>query len=233
MDSRELVGDSSQWAPVELDGCPFGRVVAASCPGQPPLRITSELHPEELQHAASLAPAALRQWVSGRLCLATAIARCGPERAPLLPGPNGRPSTPTGVIGSLSHKGAAAVAVAARVEPNSIQAVGVDVEFPTGSDLRLASRILVGPESERAQLLTGSALIGFVTLHYAVKEAVYKCAADDEQDELDFDDIEVIESPRGDPRGWCASRAIVRGATEIRVAVLQRGGWIVAVTARQ
>src|SRR5580700_5078045 len=94
------------WEPAEVLGCPFGPLVCAVCPTNVPMRVITSLHPIEQKYALSLEPAQRqREWVGGRLCLATALAQMSSARTALLPSPSGAPIVPAGTGGSISHKG--------------------------------------------------------------------------------------------------------------------------------
>ena len=136
---------------------------------------------------ASGAASAMRRRASGaaRIAARTLLAELGSEAsAPLSRKPSGAPSWPAGLIGSLAHDEAFAVAVAARAGP--YLGLGVDIEpaEPLPSDL--VDHVLL--PAERAE--TGADGVAR-RLVFAGKEAVYKAIHPLDGSDLEYPDIEV------------------------------------------
>ncbi|PWI17106.1 4'-phosphopantetheinyl transferase [Streptomyces sp. Act143] len=130
------------------------------------------LHDEE---RALLAPAAVerrrREFATGRVCARQALAALGvPLSGPLLRGPDGAPSWPDGVRGSITHcpgYRAAAVAFAA-----DARALGIDAEPP--APLSPAATAALTTAAERAALPPPHARVPWETVLFSAKEAAYK-----------------------------------------------------------
>lgn len=152
---------------------PHGRVVAVEV-GDPDDDALAELHPDERERAATLAPLRRREWVAGRRALRRALpTRIDPYDVPFFADDRGAPRLPAGVVGSVSHKRALAVALAA---PDAGWTVGVDLEPARREPGRvdIASRVLTPAERAIADALTGESRERAVLLAFALKEALYK-----------------------------------------------------------
>ncbi len=90
-----------------------------------------------------------RELVTGRTALHAAI---GDREAPILADDRGAPALPAGWVGSISHKGALAAAIAA---PAGDGWVGVDVERAAPSRVDIAGRILTPRERGAAARTAG------------------------------------------------------------------------------
>ncbi len=149
---------------------PHGRVVAVEV-GEPDDHALAELHPGERERAATLAPLRRREWVAGRRALRRALVT--PYEVPFFADDRGAPQLPRGVVGSVSHKRALAVALAA---PDDGWTVGVDLEPARREPGRvdIASRVLTPAERAIADALAGASRERAVLLAFALKEALYK-----------------------------------------------------------
>jgi 4'-phosphopantetheinyl transferase EntD len=121
-----------------------------------------DLPPEEAAHARTLGEVRRREFVTGRAALRSLLG----APAAILPDDRGAPRLPSGLSGSISHKGARAAAI---VAPSSSGHVGIDLEHAQASRYDIGRRILT-PAEQTA--LAGNPLL--VTLHFAIKEAIYK-----------------------------------------------------------
>jgi enterobactin synthetase component D len=230
--STKLAGSSlPYWAPTELEKCPYGRLVRAICPGDPPSAAYDALHSEEIAHALTLNGDRRREWIAGRLCLAQAVGQLSTARIPLLQLPSGGPRVPVGLAGSISHKGPLTVAVAAI----STLGIGIDVECAEDGDERLAGRVLTSRERSALADLDNAGAALALAVHFAAKEAIYKAASAAEQPAIDFEDVELVTSPPRlmKPREWVAATGQVRGMpVGMRVALFLDGRWVIAVACR-
>ena len=131
-------------------------------------RMLETLPPAEREHAAKLAEIRRRELVGGRAALHHAL---GDYVTPILPDDRGAPMLPAGWVGSVSHKAALAGAL---VAPSSIGGhVGLDLEAAAPPKIDIARRILTA--REQAALPTDALERGrATTLHFAIKEAIYK-----------------------------------------------------------
>ncbi len=160
---------------------PHGRVVAvavedpdtAAAAGSSSA-LLDELHADERTSLAQVAPARRGEWIAGRRALRAALVDVGGAAAglaALLSDDRGAPVVPGGLVGSISHKRALAVAVAAGDDG---WRVGIDLEQLGPRRFDISARILT--EAERAAIagLTGPARDDAVIRAFALKEAVYK-----------------------------------------------------------
>ncbi|MEQ1692553.1 MAG: 4'-phosphopantetheinyl transferase superfamily protein [Gemmatimonas sp.] len=137
----------------------------------------SDLHHAERALAASLPAVQGAGFVAGRRALRAALEHLAPGTliAPLLRTHRGAPLLPEGLTGSISHKRARAIAVAA---PAAGSVIGVDLEArPRETDVTrhsLATRILTLTQLDRLAGLDELAHREATLVHFALKEAVYK-----------------------------------------------------------
>lgn len=135
------------------------------------------LHDDERIVADTMPPARRAAYVAGRRALRAALHRIAPGNAnvPLLSTRRGAPQLPAGLTGSISHKRARAIALAA---PTAGSLVGLDLEErPVVADLErpsIARRILTGREQEAIASLDALSHREATIVHFALKEAVYK-----------------------------------------------------------
>jgi 4'-phosphopantetheinyl transferase EntD len=151
---------------------PFGVCVGVSLPDGR-FELPGELHPEEAAFARTLPEARRAGWVGGRVALRAALAAADlAAPAPIVASPRGAPLLPPGAIGSVSHKRAIAVALAAR-EPSPRATIGIDVEELRPLRVDVAGRVLT-PEERAALPADGVARDAAVLLAFSAKEAIYK-----------------------------------------------------------
>jgi 4'-phosphopantetheinyl transferase EntD len=122
----------------------------------------SPLVGEEQEHAAKLLPTRRREFMAGRTALRTVLG----IDAPILPDDRGAPILPAGWVGSISHKGSRAAAIAAAADHGF---VGIDIELAAPARGAIERRIL----TPREQSIVGVGTKD-VTLRFAIKEAIYK-----------------------------------------------------------
>lgn len=207
---------------------PAGTLTGAVCPNDVPSGTLALLHPQERQFARGRSGDALRQWVAGRHCLAAAL-RAHAVAAAVLPGPNGRPVVPPGIAASISHKRSVSVAIATTV----FQGVGIDIEHVDDGDKALVVKVLTKAERDSLERVAEISSTS-VTIHFAVKEAVYKAAPDSEQEDLEFEDIVIApESELLSERVWVSVLTTVpRSESEYRACIFRFGRWVLAVATR-
>jgi 4'-phosphopantetheinyl transferase EntD len=143
----------------ELD-TPHGRCVVLELHETDDL--STVLLPDEHALAEQLGPVRRRELAAGRGAMRSALG----IQTPILIDDRGAPVLPPGWVGSISHKGTRAAAL---VAPADNAFIGIDLEHAAPPRMPIERRILT--ERERAAIAPGSRE---VTLHFAIKEAVYK-----------------------------------------------------------
>lgn len=192
---------------IELVATPHGRCVLVSVTDDL-APVESALHPDEL--AATLAMSAVRRrnFVMGRHALRLALrgesggghwneGRGGDgaldsagSLGPVLTDDRGAPIIPTGMTGSISHKGDVAAAIGGAATGGFL---GIDIERAAAPRLDIAQRILT--ERERRGLPSHPEARGrAVTLRFAVKEAIYKAVHPVLRRYVGFTEVELDEA---------------------------------------
>ncbi|MEZ6185625.1 MAG: 4'-phosphopantetheinyl transferase superfamily protein [Planctomycetota bacterium] len=131
------------------------------------------------------------EFSAGRRAAHAALAALGVPAAPLIPSPRRDPLWPAGVVGSIAHSGAWALAAAARA--GSPAGVGLDVEPAQPLKERLARMILTPEERARAPWSAGGL---WLRRAFCAKEAVYKAQYPLTQRFLEFEQVTL--EPAGD-----------------------------------
>ena len=177
-----------------------GRAVAIDV-ADPDESILGELHPAERTRALTLSPIRRREWVAGRRALRHALTGVAPTAAasPVLADDRGAPVLAAGAVGSISHKRAIAVALAAGDEGWT---VGVDLEVLGPRRVDISERILTRAElATLAQTApTGEPRDRAVLLAFALKEAVYKAIDPHLRRYVGFLEVQVWPSLDGTAR---------------------------------
>ncbi len=157
-------------APFEQLVTPHGTVVLLELADADIGAALDQLPAAERSHALALTAIRRRDFVAGRTALHAALTVLGVESVAILSDDRGAPRLPTAFTGSVSHKGALAAAI---VAPLATGFVGVDVERAAPPRRDLATRILTAREQSTLPSET-TARGRAVTLHFALKEAIYK-----------------------------------------------------------
>ncbi|MFN2432123.1 MAG: 4'-phosphopantetheinyl transferase [Gemmatimonadota bacterium] len=152
------------------------------------------LHPREAAHAWEMPPFRRARWVGGRLALARALAGMGVEDAAVLVAEGGAPDLPPGCVGSVSHKRALAVGLAA---PDEGCRVGVDVEERRPVHPRLAQRVLTADERRTLSSAAPGSPAADLLLRFSLKEALYKALHPWVRRRVGFAEVEVEPRPGG------------------------------------
>lgn len=175
-----------------------GRVVAIAVT-EPDDELLAELHPDERARAVTLAPLRRNEWVAGRRALRRALGGVTAATAatPLLADDRGAPLLPPGAVGSISHKRALAVALAAA---DAGWTVGVDLEIPGPRRIDLSPRILTAAERAALDGVTGPARDRAIILAFALKEALYKAIDPHLRRYVGFQEVEVWPDGGGGAR---------------------------------
>ena len=195
----------------ELVASPHGRcvILEADAPA---------LVPGEEALAAGRSEARRRELALGRAALRDALGQ-----AVAIPADDrGAPRLPAGWVGSISHKGTRAAAIAA---PAGDGFVGVDLERAVPSRFGIERRILT--ERERAGVEGPG-----VTLRFAIKEAIYKAVDPIVRRYVGFTEVELAVGDAGE----CAVSVVDPAALPVAIEAWWRehdGFWIATARARR
>ncbi|KUN76114.1 4'-phosphopantetheinyl transferase family protein [Streptomyces griseoruber] len=131
------------------------------------------LFPEEAAVVARAVDKRRREFATGRRCARLSLAALGLPAAPLLPGPQGEPRWPAGVVGAMSHCDGYRVAAVARA--TDLAALGVDAEpaarLPDGV---LEAVSLPEERADLARLGRAAPHVPWDRLLFSAKESVFK-----------------------------------------------------------
>lgn len=180
-----LAADQGAIAPRFLDGLPPFPLPASAAGVAAALgrigKFEAALWPVERAAAATMKPHRAAAYASGRRAAHAALAALGVGARPVT-SCGRKPRWPAGVVGSIAHSRALAVAVVAR--RRQALGVGVDVEAEGRVGARLAKRVLVDPERRRLAQ-------AHWTLAFSAKEAVYKAVNPVVGEYLGFGDVQI------------------------------------------
>jgi 4'-phosphopantetheinyl transferase EntD len=155
--------------------------------GGSPLDLSEPLADTEVTAIRNARPIRIVQFRAGRHHARRAVAKLGIEYVTLPRGRSGAPIWPRGIVGSISHCGSYAAAVAARQA--DIMTIGIDVEDAPPLDGEM-SALVCHPEEIRpfsATALTRS----LPNIIFSVKESIYKAYWPVTESFLDFHDLLV------------------------------------------
>jgi 4'-phosphopantetheinyl transferase EntD len=167
----------------DLVETPHGRCLIVEIAGDGEPDVTA-LVGGEVAIAASLGPVRRRELVAGRSALRSLL---GAEVA-IVADARGAPVLPAGWVGSISHKGSHAIAI---VAPSGAGFVGIDLELAVPSRLPIEKRILTAREQQRISDPRE------VTLHFSIKEAIYKAIDPIVRRYVGFTEVELDIAPDG------------------------------------
>lgn len=153
----------------------------------------SVLLPEERAFAAKLVALRRRSWVGGRVAIRQALTLAGFDAPPVLADARGAPLLPAGIVGSVSHKEALAVALVARGPAR----IGVDVEVDGGLRQDISSHVLTEAEETELAPLLGAVRAREVVLRFSAKEAIYKALDPFVRRYVGFKEVAVRPLPDG------------------------------------
>ncbi|HSN44224.1 MAG TPA: 4'-phosphopantetheinyl transferase superfamily protein, partial [Propionibacteriaceae bacterium] len=125
-----------------------------------------------------------------RRCAAEALARLGRARLPMVPGRDGAPSWPDGVVGSMTH--CQGVCAAAVTDDPSIAGVGIDIERVPAGPSDLLDLVVMREERAALKWLRGPTPAGlWEQVVFSAKESVYKAWHPVEHRWLGFEDVVI------------------------------------------
>ena len=149
---------------------------------------------EERAYADSLPLVRRRTWVGGRAATRKALEAAGlVVTGCILHDDRGAPRFPGGIVGSISHKEALAVAL---VAPEADARVGVDVEIERARRVDIARHVLAEEELPELEPLDHEERAREVLLRFSAKEAVYKALDPFVRRYVAFHEVSV--TPRAD-----------------------------------
>lgn len=175
-----------------------GIVAAIHLPTDPepvPDAVWERLHPREIEAAQACAGLRRVSFVGGRLALRLAAQQLGVAPGPMLPDPLGAPTLPAGLVGSVSHKRALAVALVGR---DFGATVGVDLEDYGPPRLGIAPRVLTPAELDAIAALDEERRWIALLLRFSLKEAVYKAISPWVRRYVGFHEAEVTPDTDGE-----------------------------------
>lgn len=131
----------------------------------------ARLAPAERAYADALGPARRNTWLAGRLALHEALLRAGVAHGAILSTDRGAPALPEGVLGSVSHKNALAVALVAR---GSGACLGIDLESTEPRGAGIERKVLTPEEDAEREGLAEERRWRDTIIRFSIKEAIYK-----------------------------------------------------------
>lgn len=146
------------------------------------------LWPEEGAAVTRAIPRRRAEFAAGRAAARAALAQLGEPPEAIPAGLDRAPIWPRGVVGSISHAGAVAIAVAARIADSGIAALGVDVE----PDRPLSPDLIgdIADDAEIARLAPLPAPAAALRI-FSLKEAAYKAQYPLTRQLLGFPDLRL------------------------------------------
>ncbi len=175
--------------------------------------IAAPLLEAETQYTVQMVPRRLRSFRHGRHCARIALQKLGLPEAPVPVSAGRAPIWPEGIVGSISHTGDIACAVATRSD--RLDGIGLDLEQTGRLDDGVSA--LVCTPSER-NFLRSLNLENGERLLFTIKESVYKCLWPRLQRFIDFQEVEIELDP-----GECSFHARSSVAGDIAALSELRG----------
>ncbi len=185
----------------------------------------------ELAATGRMSPRRMQEFSAGRAHARAVLQELG-LRAPVVPVRADRgPLWPDGFVGSISHAGELALAVAA---PSAVmRAIGVDLEPGLPLDQDLLNRVC-RPE-EIGRLKASARPLHQAKLIFSAKESVYKCVAPLMEVFLDFADLEILFHSADETfctRGHGPAETLIRPDTITGKFAAAQGYWVTAAWQR-
>lgn len=184
-------------------------------------RTDVDLFPEEQAMIERAVEKRRREFATVRSCARDALSELGVPPAPIIPGPQGAPKWPDGIVGSMTHcDGYRAAAVAHAVDFDSI---GIDAEpnfsLPTGVLAAIST-----PQDLACLPHLAETGVAADRLLFSAKESIYKSWFPLAQRWLGFDEVAVTLQTDG----TFAARLLVDGVlTDGRRIYGFDGRWLV------
>lgn len=189
-----VMSDAARACPLLQALFPAGAFVAQMRePGDPGL-----LFPAEADCLGRAVPKRMQEFAAGRLCARRALAEFGIVDFPIIAASNRQPIWPGALVGSITHSGGLAAAVAA--PKTRIAAIGLDSEVVDAVGRDIWPTICAPSEIGWVQSLPVDGQGPAVAFLFCAKEAFYKCQYPLTGEWLDFHDLCLT------PADWGASR---------------------------
>lgn len=134
------------------------------------------------------------EFIAGRLCARSILDMYGHGDHVVSVGSHREPQWPEGFIGSITHSGQYAAAIACPA--NNITGIGIDLETIINDESRPAMMDLVASAEELHYLRGHPGSVGFdslLTLVFSVKESFFKAAFPQVKAYFDFDAVRVVD----------------------------------------
>jgi 4'-phosphopantetheinyl transferase EntD len=191
----------------------------------------SAMFPSEAAVVAGAIAERRREFGTVRHCAREALRRIGVPAVPVLPGEDGAPRWPAGVVGSLTHCAGYRAAAVARA--GELRGIGIDAE--PHAAIRAEVLDLILRDEERAglrALADAQPGVHWERVLFCAKEAVYKAWFPQTRRWLEFVDVAIavhrdgtfsarvcVDAPRDLERlggRWVVGRGLVVAATCVR-----------------
>lgn len=157
-------------------------------------------HPEEEVLVAKAGAKRRRDFALGRFCAHAALARMGESDAVIGMAENGAPLWPKGIVGSITHTGLYAAALAG--EARQFSGIGLDAERIGGVTRDLWPRLFDAAEQDYLRTLDADSAPRAATVLFSAKETCFKAWGG--QGPLSFRDIRIAVP---DEENFTANRA--------------------------
>ena len=151
-----------------------GHCVGIAIPAVVTRELRAALHPEEQRLLDTLPSGRQPSFAAGRVALRVALHTVGAPEGPLLVDDRGGPLLRSGARGSISHKRALAVGLAAPASHPVFWNVGVDVEEMRPLKVDISNRVLTEGELTRWRGMPTSERDHDLITRFSLKEALYK-----------------------------------------------------------
>lgn len=167
------------------------------------------LFPGEPEIIANAVDSRRNEFITARTCARRAMQALGAQPTAILPGAQGEPQWPAGLVGSITHCAGYRGAVLGR--DTDFASIGIDAE----PDAPLPAGVLEAISLEQERIHTAELLLTHPQVHwdrllFCMKEAVYKVWYPLARCWLDFDDALITVDP---DRGTFTARLRVSGAS--------------------
>lgn len=199
--------------------------VAVACPPRNPSDSQSLLTVEATMLGA-MRPERLQEFAHGRACARAALAALGFADTPVPVGAAREPVWPDGIVGSITHCGPHAAAVAAHRRITA----GLGIDLEASEPLETGQVALICRPAERDWLRQHADRPELAKLVFSAKESVYKCLWPTVRQFIDFAAVGIRIDAEAGAFAIDAWDPALPGALLRRVAgrYLLRDGWIVS-----
>jgi 4'-phosphopantetheinyl transferase EntD len=155
--------------------------------------LVAPAHAQDLHETAGMADRRRLEYLAGRHCARVALARLGVHGHVLRAGPDRAPIWPPGIVGSITHAGAApdgfcGVAVA---RGGDLRSIGIDAEPDRPLPDDLLPTVLTPAERDALAGRPAAQRARIATVYFSAKESVYKALSPLLGIFLDFHDVSI------------------------------------------